>query len=177
MSPCSTAPSLDSHEICLHASQIKPSFLFVSLGFLFFFLFSSVFKTCLLLHIVPVEASEPQAGATFFHHLWDSFKWQMRWTREAYDAQVGLGCRRNVLENRRGESGLCLSNPVRMTVNACESKKVNPKEQSNGHLTPQKGQTQKITSLIILDTMRKSSHLKVWSMQINLSHKGECSDC
>lgn len=69
-------PSLDSHEICLPASQIKPSFLFVSLGFslFFFFPFSSVFKTCLLLHIVPVEASEPQAGAPFFHQLSDPFK-------------------------------------------------------------------------------------------------------
>lgn len=155
----------------------KYSLLFFSFPWVFSSLFSSVFKTCLLLHIVPEEASEPQADAPFFHHLWDPFKWQMRWTREAFNGQVGLDCRRNVLENRRGESELCLSNPVWMTVNACELKKVNPKEQSNGHLTPQKGQTQKITSLIILDTMRNSSHLNAWSMQINLSHKGERSDC
>lgn len=41
----------------------------------------------------------------------------------------------------------------------------------------QRSNTKKITSLIILDTVRNNSQLKVWSMQINLSHKGEGNDC
>lgn len=52
-------PSLDSHESCLHAMQIKPSFILVCLGLFLIFYFPSSLSL-----ILPIEqASKPQAVA------------------------------------------------------------------------------------------------------------------